>query len=65
MLKFVLWKQYLEIYVYTVFHQYPDSHSTMGVRILVEHSVHILGNFLENLIFLYFEFSFILKLYFS
>ena len=25
--------------IYTVFHQYPDSHSTMGVRILVEHSV--------------------------
>ena len=25
--------------IYTVFHQYPDSYSTMRVRILVEHSV--------------------------
>ena len=25
--------------MYTVFHQYPDSHSTMRVQILVEHSV--------------------------
>ena len=31
----------MNIGYYTVFHQYPDSHSSMRVGILVEHSVDI------------------------
>ena len=35
-LKFLLHNSF---HLYTVFHRYPDSYSTMRVRILVEHSV--------------------------